>query len=517
MRARRSFGEAAAKLPTASCATLDSPQSCPAVTAPWSRWRSLSTYPSLLLLFFVLTLPLVNPWVRGDGVGYYAYARALLIERDLHFEKDWLAANPTFRAGRVDEQGRLRANQYTSTGHLDNHFTIGPAILWAPFLVPVHLTVVGLDRLGVHIPADGYSRPYRVAMALATATYAFAGLCLAFSLARKYFDERWAFLATVGIWFGSSLPVYMYFNPSWSHAHSVFGVALFLWYWHRTRGQRTLRQWVLLGALSGLMINIYYPNGFLLVVPLLEAFADYWRAWPAGRAAVLRLLAAHLLFMVVFLFALLPTLVTRHIIYGSALQFGSGYTGPQAWLWTSPALRDVLFSSQHGLLSWTPILIPAIFGLFLLRRRDRGLAAYLLVAFALFYYAIASFYMWHGMSSFGNRFFVSLTPIFVVGLTASVAAFASLFAHPRRAFAVAGSLGLAFILWNAGLIFQWGTHLIPVRGPIVWREAAYNQFAVVPGKALQAAKSYLLARRALMGEIEREDIKQLREQTPEGH
>ena len=36
------------------------------------------------------------------------------------------------------------------------------------------------------------------------------------------------------------------------------------------------------------------------------------------------------------------------------------------------------------------------------------------------------------------------------------------------------------MLWNLGLIFQWGTHLIPARGPISFREAAYNQFAVVP-------------------------------------
>ncbi|MGC1130080.1 MAG: hypothetical protein WA875_11015, partial [Candidatus Acidiferrales bacterium] len=42
-----------------------------------------------LLLIFVLSLPLANPWVRGDGVGYYAYARSLLIEHHLDFTKDW--------------------------------------------------------------------------------------------------------------------------------------------------------------------------------------------------------------------------------------------------------------------------------------------------------------------------------------------------------------------------------------------------------------------------------------------
>jgi hypothetical protein len=33
-------------------------------------------YERPLFLLFLLTLQLMNPWVRGDGVGYYAYARA---------------------------------------------------------------------------------------------------------------------------------------------------------------------------------------------------------------------------------------------------------------------------------------------------------------------------------------------------------------------------------------------------------------------------------------------------------
>ena len=68
----------------------------------------------------------------------------------------------------------------------------------------------------------------------------------------------------------------MYFNPSWSHAHSAFAVALFLWYWNRTRGARTIAQWILLGLLSGFIVDVYYPNGALLVIPLLEGIADYW-------------------------------------------------------------------------------------------------------------------------------------------------------------------------------------------------------------------------------------------------
>ena len=61
-------------------------------------------------------------------------------------------------------------------------------------------------------------------MALATAFYGFLGLLMSFRLACDYVEERWALLATFAIWWASSLPVYMYFNPSWSHAHSAFAV-----------------------------------------------------------------------------------------------------------------------------------------------------------------------------------------------------------------------------------------------------------------------------------------------------
>ena len=152
------------------------------------------------------------------------------------------------REFRQDEQ--LGPSEYTPTGYVDNHFTVGPAILWAPFLIFAHIAVLLFNAVGGHISADGFSPPYLVAMALGTAFYGFLGLLFSFLLAKKYVRDRWAFLATMGIWLASSLPVYMYFNPAWSHAHSAFTVALFLWYWERTRGTRTIGQWVALGLIA---------------------------------------------------------------------------------------------------------------------------------------------------------------------------------------------------------------------------------------------------------------------------
>jgi len=432
----------------------------------------------------------------------------MLIGGNLDFTKDWLEGNSSFRLGHVGADGNISQNQFTITGHLDNHFTIGPAILWAPFLVIAHLVVKASHIFGSQVSADGFSSPYRIAMALGTALYGFLGIWFSFLLAKKYCGEKWAFLAALGIWFASSLPVYMYFNPSWAHAHSAFVAALFLWYWDRTRTERSAAQWLILGAIAGLMMNVYYISAVLLIVPLLESLTGFWdrlKAGEIGRAK--QLFVFDVIFVIAIFVTFIPTLITKKIIYGSYWNFG--YT--ERWFWKSPALLKVCFSAEHGLFSWTPILVLSVAGLFSLRRYDRELAFFLLGGFLVYLYAIGCYENWAGISSFGNRFFVSLTPLFVLGLASFFGWMASKW-RERKATTFAWSVTALFGLWNMGLIFQWGTHLIPARGPVSWREVAYNQVAVVPGQSMRTFKAYLTRRGRLMEHLEQQDMQQLKGQ-----
>jgi hypothetical protein len=481
-----------------------------------SSLRSSSRRREFLLLFlFVVSLPFVNPWVRGDGVGYYAFARAPLIEHNFDFTEDYRHANESFRGTRLDEYGQPRPEFRTPTGHLDNHFTVGPAMLWTPFLLLAHAGVLLARAFGSSIPADGFSAPYRIAMAFATALYGFLGLLLAFRLARRYVEERWALVATFSIWWASSLPVYMYFNPSWSHAHSAFAVALFLWYWHETRANRSLAQWFVLALIAGLMLDVYYANAMVLVVLAVKGIPQYLSALRRDSRAstenlrVSNLFVSHLLFAVVLLVCLLPIFITRYIIYGNA--FESGYVPLRDWLWSSPAFLSVLFSSNHGLLTWTPVLLFSILGLFLLWRCAPRVGAPLLAAFLAFYLLIACYPDWAGISSYGNRFFVSLTALFILGLAVFLDRFAQ-FLRPRKAAFAAASVPLALlVLWNVGLMFQWGSHLIPARGPVSLSEVAHNQFFVVPRELFTDLPQFFFKRKALMQQIEQRDIKQLKE------
>jgi hypothetical protein len=473
--------------------------------------RRLDRY---LLGFFLLTLPLLNPWVRGDGVGYYAYARAPLIEHNLDFIHDYQHANDSFRDDRLDMQGQPKPLFRTRTGHLDDHFTVGPAILWSPFLLLAHFGVLLARALGSSVSADGFSAPYRYAMALGTGCYGFLALWLSFRLARKYVHSTWAFLATLAIWWGSSLPVYMYFNPSWSHAHSAFTVALFLWYWEATRESRSLSQWLTLGLIVGLMLNVYYANLMIVSVLLVEAIAQYRESFHSASSDSPRtsqLFAQHLLFGATVCICLVPTFLSRWMVYGSP--FETGYLSIQSFLWHSPAVLQVLFSSDHGLLAWTPLLAFSFLGLLLFAWRIPKVGLPFLVASLCFYVFFTLYPDWDGISSYGNRFFVSLTPLFIFGLAVTLERIAALFRRPRVAVFVASGALSCFVLWNMGMIYQWGTHLVPARGPISFRKAAYNQFAVVPRELSSHLQSYFLRRSDLMRQIEQKDLEQQKQST----
>ena len=65
-----------------------------------------------------------------------------------------------------------------------------------------------------------------------------------------------------------------------------------------------------------------------------------------------------------------------------------------------------------------------------------------------------------------------------------------------------------------GLIFQWGSHLIPARGPVAFSEVAHNQIFVVPRQLSADLRRYIFKRKGLMQQIEQRDIQQLEKKTP---
>ena len=302
----------------------------------------------------------------------------------------------------------------------------------------------------------------------------------------------------------------MYFNPSWSHAQSAFAVALFFWYWDRTRADRSWTQWLVLGLISGLMMDVYYVCAVLLVVPLIESLVRYWQDFSSRQmSSVWRLFLLNVLFTLAAL--CFPPHADREENHLRQL-FG---------IWLRPALglhvaclaesvfffraRPFQLDAGNSACGDWPVS----------SEKSRSRAELVLPSGVLLFdlYAIGCYEDWAGISSFGNRFFVSLTPLFILGL-AVFFDWLSEVLQERRAEILSAALTTVLIIWNLGLVFQWGTHLIPARGPISWHDAAYNQVAVVPVQAARTLESYLTGRKQMMRRIERQDLERLKSTQP---
>jgi hypothetical protein len=452
----------------------------------WYRW--------VLWALMLATVPAINAHVRSDGNAYYAYVRSLVIDHDLHFDNEYARAEPIFAQNMDGEFYTL------PTGYRRNHMAVGASVLWSPFFLAAHAGVTLANMRGYDIPADGYSWPYLWACAFGTAVLTFLGLWWALQIAARFASPPAAFFAVILIWFASSLPVYLYFAPFHAHALATFTVAWFLRRWlHIHDGDTSARAWAIFGLSAGLMATTYYLN---VLIGVVAAWA--WMRQAVQSRAVKASFVAGALFAACFVLAALPNGVIKWIIEGSPVS--TGYVG-QIFFWNDPRLLPVAFAQEHGVFLWTPILLLAFAGIFIAARRQPAIGIPLVLAAVAMYYGTAAYRNWHGHSSYGNRFLTALTPIYVVGLAALVDALIG--RATRNKWMAAWAIGLAFVLWNAGLMLQWGTNIIPNRGPVDFRQAVKNQFTVVPKAAFDFASRYFSNRASLVKDLEQQDLKEV--------
>lgn len=368
--------------------------------------------------------------ILGDAVHHYVQLRSLVFDRDVHFRNEYVRMYG-LRGG---EGGTDWVYHPTETGHVRNYMPVGPAILWAPLYLVVLAGSVLARVAGIGGPVDGYGRVFQASAGFSGILAATLGAWLTFRTCAALFGSRIAIWSTVTIWLGSSAIYYSLVSPTYSHAASMLAVSALLWCWvtrlHPPDAQRvpdptgahpsTVHRSAALGALAGLAAMMRWQDGIFFVLPALEAV----RA-PTARHAVTGLVVAAGAALLVFS----PQLLVWQAIYGQPFAIPQG---PDFMRWASPAPASLLFSDQHGLVSWTPVAGLALTGLVPLVRRDRrvGTGAILTVAISL--YVNAAVADWWAGEAFGARRLVSCFPVFVLGL----AALASTIRAPRLLAAV---------------------------------------------------------------------------------
>ena len=318
------------------------------------------------------------------------------------------------------------------------------------------------------------------------------------------------FLAGVAVWFGTPLLFYMYVAPPFSHAVSAFGVALFVTVWLHVRREWSVSGTFLLGICAALLAMIREQDIFhcarasLRFRPRPDNFKLQGLLTPKKSAS--GWLAAAGAGLSGFFLGYLPQLIAYNGL--------NGYPGPaqhvqRKMYWYAPHGLQVLFSSEHGFFFWTPLAIFAIAGLIAMaagrlkaastRSGEAGLtesrpdsqriALCALIMIASQVYVAGSVESWTVAGAFGQRRFVCLTPVLVIGLAALW------HARPRRpAYHMALTAAvIACVWWNIALMAQFATGMMD-RQRLEPGKNAYNAFVRLPLETPSLIYRYLTDR-----------------------
>lgn len=451
----------------------------------------------LLGLVFVLTLPAVTKRLyASDEIEYFAWLRSLAFDRNADFENEYqhfydanVSRSPDFHETFLERT--------TESGRRINYTSPGSALLWSPFYALGHLVaVVG------GAPIDGFSQPYISSVAYGSACYGFLAVLFSALIARRVVGNGIG--ASVCIALGSPLLFYSYVAPGFGHATSAFAVSLFVWTWIRVRERWSLSGAAALGLAGGLMALVREQDVLLAVAPALDFLVDGLRPTvrhpaPAVRRPLLAGAAGAVAFGLVYSVQLMAyTAVNGHP--------GPTETAARKMTWTSPHGLSVLFSSEYGLFAWTPLALISVAGLAWLAWRGAGgpdsadrvsnrdarrIGALALLMIALQAYTSGSVESWTVSGSFGQRRFVAITPLLVMGL-------ATWFSHARSAWTrrAMALVVLLCIWWNLGLMAQFGLNRMD-RKRLTLRENARVTFLDLPREAPGIAWRYLFDRSSL--------------------
>ncbi len=286
-------------------------------------------------------------------------------------------------------------------------YPMGLSILYSPLFFTGHLFAQVFGY-----PADGFSLPYQVSIALGGVLYTFIGLWFFRKALLHFFSDPVAAGTILVVVLGTNYFELTTLDNAMPHNYlfTVFAIILYLTIkWHENP---KFRYAVPLGILCGMSILIRPTSGIIMLAPLL------WGLWgKSGFAKKMELIGRNYR-QVLSMIILVAILIGFQLLYwklhaGTWLYYS--YEKGEALEWIAPYLSEVLFSYRKGWLIYTPVMIFAILGFipmaiqfFSLKENDqkplwrKGFILFFLI-FTVHLLIVASWPTWWYGGSFGQR------------------------------------------------------------------------------------------------------------------
>jgi len=347
---------------------------------------------TIYVLIFALLVTIINTGLYkenekvlyADVAIYYVYLPITFIHHD-------------YTAVSIDRKAnQLICTHPTSIGKRAIKYTMGMAVLYSPFFFITHLYshLFGLDT-------SGYSMQYQLALLLSSLFYFAIGLFFLRKVLLMYFNQLVTSITIFAIVIGTNLLHYATYRAPVSHAYSfaLFSVFIYLTIlWHR---KPNYYKSITIGLLTGLIVLVRPSN---IIIILFFIFYNV-SSWENIKSKVVFYLKDYKQMLVIVFFAIvvwIPQLLYWKSVTGNFFYYSYGDEG---FFFSNPQIYRGLFSYRNGWLTYTPLMIFALIGIFMLLKKHREFFVPILIFTILNIYIVLSWWCWWYVG-YGNRAFV---------------------------------------------------------------------------------------------------------------
>jgi hypothetical protein len=121
-----------------------------------------------------------------------------------------------------------------------------------------------------------------------------------------------------------------------------------------------------------------------------------------------------LILIAIFAFlVLVPQMIYWKTVTGNWIYYSYG---DQGFFFLNPHLTDVLFSFRKGWFIYTPVMIFAVLGIYLLFRNNKAFFLPVLILLAVYLYVVSSWWCWWYGGSLGQRELIDIYPVMALPL-----------------------------------------------------------------------------------------------------
>jgi hypothetical protein len=358
-----------------------------------------------VVVLALYSLKTVNSWhtfaneapyqFRSDVDQYYSYLPATFVHGDIFFNfpnSYWLVP--------------------TESGGLTQKMTMGMAFMYLPFFLIGHVVAPSLGY-----EADGYTKPYSIAIRAGTIFYFLFGIFLLVLLLSRMWGGLAVFLTAMMMFFGTNLLNYVLNEGEFTHSY-LFVVYCALIYltvrWHKTGERSALFG---LSFLIGLATLIRPTEIISVIFPVLYGVYDgpsLRSKWTLIRSKLRDLFIA-LFFMIL---PILPQIIYWKLDSGSWFLYS--YGSEERFFFNDPKWMEFLFGFRKGWLLYAPLMLIPLVSLVVFRRKLKEwvLPVGLIVLISI--YVLSSWWCWWFGGGQGMRAMVQYYAFLAIPFAATI-------------------------------------------------------------------------------------------------